>query len=71
MKKYGAIPPASAQWQIGKTAASISFVQEAERYIGSCKNRKETARLKKEIRAIKNGTRVLNDWMTVEQFLAS
>jgi hypothetical protein len=33
MNKHGALPPPRAQWQIGKTAASINFVRLAELYI--------------------------------------
>jgi len=69
-RKFGALPPPGAQWEIGKTAASISFVNDAERYIAYCDNAVEIERLKKAVEEVKEGRRVLNQWLTAEEFLA-
>jgi hypothetical protein len=69
-RKFGALPPPGVEWQIGKTAASISFVNDAERYIVGCNNADEIERLKKAAQEVKEGKRVLDQWLTVEEFLA-
>lgn len=66
----GALPPSGFEWQIGKTAASISFVNDAERYITACSNADEIELLKKVVQDVKEGKRVLDQWLTVEEFLA-
>jgi len=69
-RKFGALPPPGAQWEIGKTAASISFVNDAERYIANCSNADQADRLKKAVQEVKEGTKVLDQWLTAEEFLA-
>lgn len=71
IKKFDALPPPGVEWQIGKTAASISFVNDAERYIAKRSNLlDEIKQLKKAIQEIKKGKRVLDQRLTVEDFLA-
>ena len=68
---FGARAPSGLEWQGGKTAASIAFVNEAERYLNGATIIDETgkAKLKVEIDAIRTGTKVLTDYVTVEGFL--
>ena len=68
-KKHGAIPPPNVAWQDGKTAASISFVKDAEEYIKKYKFLDEIVSLKLVVKQIKVGKIVLNDWLTIEEFL--
>jgi len=58
-KKFGmgALPPPGLEWQMGKTAASIFFVKEAESAIGW---------LLSQIEAVKKGELVLYDEVSVE-----
>ena len=70
-RKYGAMAPPGAEWQMGRTAADISFVNLAERYLTTATDEKEIARLREEIDAIRKGTKKLADWVTVEGFLKS
>ncbi len=55
---FGAMPPNEFAWQMGKTAASISFVRESENYID---------KLQKEIDEIGAGTHDIhkNDAKTI------
>lgn len=57
------------EWLGGKTAASRRFVREAGGYIETCTNESEIERLEQAIDSIKNGTLVLNEWLTVQEFL--
>ena len=68
-REIGALPPDDTSWQIGKTAASITFAREAEQYIAGCRNDEEVARLKRFVQTIKDGTMTFPDWLTVEIYL--
>ncbi len=68
-RKYGALPPPESAWQIGKTAASIAFVNDALRYVATCIDTEEIAKLQTAIADIKIGKTVLTDWLTPEEFL--
>ena len=60
MRAFGAKPPPGKAWTLGKTAASIKFVGEAELAM---------QKLQARIEAIKAGEVVLNDWLSVQDFL--
>lgn len=76
----GAMPPPQFAWQIGKTAASIRFVNEAEAYLASLPQAKfafdtendMTTRhdaLRAQIADLKSGKEVLKSFTSVEVFL--
>lgn len=65
----GALPPPGLEWQAGKTAASIRFVREASCYIETSSNQGEITRLQQAIDSIKNGTLVMTEWLTAQEFL--
>lgn len=52
----GAVPPPDFAWQVGKTAASISFVNQAQTAM---------AKLAEEIDLVKRGQWVLADYVDV------
>lgn len=57
-------------WQIGKTEASVAFVEAVEyRLTQGGLIASHIARLNEAIENIKSGELVLNEWLTVEQFL--
>lgn len=66
-RKYGAVPPQDLGWQIGKTAASITFVGEAETYVGTPEDK---ARLDAYVAKIKSGKVVLHNALTPAEYLA-
>lgn len=68
-KGTGALPPEDKVWQIGKTAASIRFVGDAEKYLVEHDGETGLDGLKSAVEDVKNGTLVLQDWTTVEEFL--
>lgn len=67
----GALPPKRSLWKIGKTAASIAFVQEAEAFLEGCADPETRNLLEDEICEIKSGKKDLTDWLTVSDFLKS
>ena len=74
--KYGALPPDHLKWQIGKTAASIAFVEEAEgELIHSEISDKDREIINRLILDIKTGQLILDNFQTVykivEQFSRS
>jgi hypothetical protein len=63
-------PPNEFRWQIGKTAATIKFVNDAENYINKyslCA--KSINVLNDYIKQLKDGREILMEWYTVEEFL--
>lgn len=64
----GAQPPHELAWQLGKTAASISFVLDAEEFLRTCRDPEKAALLAAEVARIKSGEVVLAEWRTVAQF---
>ena len=66
----GARLPRELEWQAGKTAASIRFVREASCYIEASPDQGEIARLQQAIDSIKNGTLVMTEWLTAQEFLS-
>ncbi len=70
-RKFGARPPSNHAWQMGKTAASIDFVNKAESYIAASENTEEIESLAKAIALIKADVIVLVRPLAVETFLTS
>lgn len=69
-EKFDALPPPGLEWQIGKTAASIDFVNSAEVFLQTCQDEKKADSLLKAIQKVKDGSLVLQDWLTAEEYLA-
>jgi hypothetical protein len=68
----GANPPPGVEWQLGKTAASIRFVNDAENFIASGNASEDDIQLLREaVSAVRSGERVLTQWVNVETFLVS
>jgi hypothetical protein len=71
----GARPPKGMEWVLGKTAATVSFVREAERFLDMCPPDRwgypEAAveLLKKRVEELKSGDAVLFDRQDVAEFL--
>ncbi|MEK7603541.1 MAG: hypothetical protein AAB461_00260 [Patescibacteria group bacterium] len=68
-KKFGALPPPGIEWQIGKTAASISFVGNAEAFLKTCRDEQKSRLLSEVIKKVKGGSVVLQEWLAVEEYL--
>lgn len=68
---YGASPPADKAWQLGKTAATIRFVDDAERALagGTEMEEREKHVLRTLMQALKDGDAVLQDPETVDDWL--
>lgn len=66
----GALPPPNMAWQMGKTAASIRFVGDAQRYLESCQDEEQRQRLEEAIDKVRKGELVMDNWTTPKQFLA-
>jgi hypothetical protein len=68
--RLGSFPPLDMQWQIGKNAASIAFVNQAEFFIqNEFVDEDERNLLHKVIEEIKTGKRVIKKFLEVEEFL--
>ena len=65
----GALPPPGAAWQVGKTAASISFVNDAEKFLATCQHEKKAQLLLEATRRVRSGEWVLKDWLTAQEYL--
>ncbi len=68
-RKFGALPPPGMEWQIGKTAASIRFVNDTERFLETCQDTHKAELLREAIRQVKNGGLVLSSWISPEEYL--
>jgi len=74
-RKFGALPPADKAWEVGKTAATIRFVREAEEYIQSGQAEadgiqpNQALELGRAVRDLKSGERTLTRLITVKDFL--
>lgn len=64
----GALLPPNMKWMAGKTAASIGFVNQALSVLDSV-SQQDRATLLQAIEDIKAGKLVLNQWLSVSQFL--
>ena len=65
----GALSPPGAAWQAGKTAASISFVNDAEKFLATCQDEKKAQLLLEATRRVRSGEWVLEDWLTAKEYL--
>ena len=52
-------PPKEFEWEIGKTAASIAFVNDTERFLETCHDKDRIELLREAMRQIKEGKLVL------------
>lgn len=68
-KGKGAKPPSRQSWQMGKTAASIKFVKDAELYVQVTRDLVAVRDLNKAIKWIKDGSLVLTNEKTPQEFL--
>jgi len=69
-KTFGALPPLGFEWQNGKTAASIAFVGSAETFLETCQDIKKADLLHQAIAKVKDGSLMLQNWLTAEEYLA-
>ncbi len=66
----GALPPPGLEWQEGKTAATIRFVNEAEAALDRADlTDDEKYILRHTIEFMKRGDEALTDWETVDDWL--
>ena len=63
------VPPPDLNWQIGKTIASIQFVNDAERFIKDNSQRNEVIMLQEVIQRIKEGKEIFKSFYTPEQYI--
>lgn len=66
---FEALPPSDLAWQIGKTAASIAFVSNAEYFISNSEDQDKINLLRKAVDQIKSGELVIQNWLSPEQYL--
>ena len=71
MQSYGARPPQEFEWQMGKTAASISFVLDAEDYLTNATDLDQVRVITDAIEKVKSGEQVLDAWLTPDEYLAN
>lgn len=65
-------PAGTVVWKLGKTAASIRFVNEAENFMASGNASEDDKQMLREAaNAVRSGERVLTSWVTIETFLVS
>jgi hypothetical protein len=66
----GALPPEGMEWVVGKTAASICFVGDAERILAESKLSSETAqRVRDRVERVKEGKEVIDRFMTEQEIV--
>lgn len=69
--KFGAFPTDYAQWQVGKTAASIRFVRDASIAMENINvSSLDKGILEEGIRMIKEGEISFSKWVTPEEWIA-
>ncbi|HYE60287.1 MAG TPA: hypothetical protein VEA18_03840 [Candidatus Kapabacteria bacterium] len=66
---FGAISPPGAEWQAGKTAASIKFVKDAEKWLENIIESSQKGCVEDYVRLIKAGEVVLNEFLDIQDFL--
>ena len=69
--RFGAMPPPGLEWQIGKTAAAIDFVNEAESAFLTRTDltEREAQALRTYVRMLKDGHASLNERETLDGWL--
>lgn len=65
----GARVPSGSQWQMGKTAASIKFVHDAEQFLLGCADVESITLLKDRIEKIKTGEFILSTWTKLPDYM--
>jgi hypothetical protein len=68
-QNLGALPPEGFEWQIGKTAASILFVNRASGKLSLCNGLEEAQKLLAAIEQVKQGSIHLGRLVSPEDFL--
>jgi len=68
-RKFGALLPPGIKWQTGKTAASISFVNSAERFLTTCRDEQKSRLLRESVQKVKDGSLILQESLTAEEYL--
>ncbi len=68
---HGALPPDQFAWQVGKTAASICYVNQAERLLAETLVSADPAaqRLRERVDRVKSGDEAVLDFMTDDQII--
>jgi hypothetical protein len=69
--EMAALPPTELAWQIGKTAATIAFVNEASAYLVGQPRVSPVIMLGRYIEDLKSGKKVLTEFLTVEEYFNS
>ncbi len=69
--KLGAMSPPNSEWEIGKTAATISFVKEAEKFLLTAPRVSPVKALEAYTARLKSGQEILTEFKTVEEFLTT
>lgn len=67
----GAMPPSDSNWQIGKTAATIRFVQDAMAYMVDKPRVSPIQMLERYVEKLKSGKEQLTEWLTIEEYMNS
>lgn len=70
-QSFGAVAPPGLEWQEGKTAATISFVNEASLYLAGKPRVSPIQMLERYVEKLKSGKEQLTEWLTVEEFMNS
>ncbi|MEX2145280.1 MAG: hypothetical protein WD712_02830 [Candidatus Spechtbacterales bacterium] len=65
---FGALPSEDKEWQLGKSAASIRFVKQAEECMNNCSPENQET-LREAISRVKSEDLEFIDWVTPEEFL--
>lgn len=61
----GALPPPGSEWVVGKTAASIRFIGDAERILSESKLSSETAQqVRDRIERVKRGEEIITKYIS-------
>lgn len=67
--ELGVFPPKHSEWCIGKTAATVAFVNEAEEYLKNKPRIGPIVALENYVEQLKSGTNTLTEYKTVEEVL--
>lgn len=69
-RAFGALPPPGREWEVGKTAASICFVHDAEAILAESKLSSETAqRVRDRVERVRAGDEVITEFMNANQIV--
>ena len=65
----GALPPPEFTWQIGKTIASIDFVNDVTKFIQENPSHPNVKNLEKLVQQVKEGTMIFKQPVSLEPYL--